>query len=96
MTFRTKSKRRILAAGWHPEAINAISPVIRKLKGEGHDVILASYETGEKMFERHNLKHDIIVGNEFNPVIAVELINSVDPNVLLTGLLTADHLHFHK
>lgn len=83
-------KKSILATSWHPGGINAIIPVIRRLKADGHDVIVLGHEFSEPILANSGLPFKTIKDFGLSDVSLKsmsELLRNpqIVPDLVLTG-----------
>lgn len=94
---KKKVMKKILATSWHPGGINAIIPVIKKLRQENRcDVDVFGYEYSEKILEKNNVNYSKIDFYNVNDVsiFSMEKILEIEkPDLVLTGTATQDKNH---
>ncbi len=83
---------RVLAAAWHPGSINAITPVINKLKSRNEKVAVVGYKETSSVFKRYGIFPDIILDN-MRPETIMDLLSKRNPSSILTGLAVPDAQH---
>ncbi len=86
--------KKIVAASWHPGGVNAISPVIKRLTGDGKiDVVVIGHQFSENIFRSNNINYRTINSYGLRDVsvdsmawlLKVEL-----PDLVLTGTSVQD------
>jgi len=86
------NKPKILATSWHPGGINAIIPVIKKIKQDSLvDIIVFGHEFSEPILEQAGIDYKTIQDYSF-PDVSIKsmqkLLQQTNPNLVLTGTST--------
>lgn len=86
--------KKVLATSWHPGGINAIVPVIKRLREDAQvDVEVLGHEYSAKILERAGLGYKTLEDYNLEGVSVDEmgeLVSAVNPDVVLTGTSTQD------
>lgn len=82
-------KKKILATSYHTGGVNAISPVIRRLKEEGRaDVVVIGYKDAEKIFQTNHIDYRTISAYGLKDVSVDSMrwpLKLESPDLILTG-----------
>jgi len=79
---------RILATSQHTGGVNAIAPVIRRLRGDGIDVRVVAHKTSEKIFLHHGIAHVAAQSYGITDVSSDSMhavLEEEKPDLVLTG-----------
>ena len=87
-------KPKVLATSWHTGAINAIIPVIKKLKQEKKvDIITIGHQYSEEILDNQKIKYKRISDYDLKDVSLEsmnDLLKQESPNLILTGTSIQD------
>lgn len=88
------SKPKILATSWHPGGINALIPIVKRVKHDSlADIVVVGHEFSEKILRDANIDHRTIKDYSLQNVSVdsmQSLLQQTTPNLVLTGTSVQD------